>query len=464
MTNQLFESLRQTEFSRLDAENHAYLDYTGSGLYGQSQIEAHMQILQTQVMGNPHSQNPTSLLATEYVETARQRILQFFNADPDEYEVIFTSNASGALKLVGESYPFMPGSRYVLLADNHNSVNGIREFAQSHRAQVKYIPLNDALCVDDIEPYLKSPDTGKPNLFAFPAQSNFSGVKHPLEWIEVAKSHGYDVLLDAAAYAPTNRLDLRIVKPHFVTISFYKMFGYPTGIGALIAERRILHKLQRPWFAGGTVRFVSAQNQVHHLHLTGEAFEDGTLNFLSIAAVPIGLDFLDQVGMDTLNEHVMTLTQMLLDGLLPLRHSNGQAMIDLYGIPTTANRGGTVTFNIITPGGATVDSAVVEAKANKAKISLRTGCFCNPGASETAFHYGAVEAYECFEDITYEEFTIQQFATCMNDMPAGAVRVSVGIASNESDVRRLIQFVESFRDMEPQPTAKTLPSSVNSSA
>ena len=57
-------------------------------------------------LGNPHSHNPTSLASTELVEEARDAVLAFFNADPDEYDVVFTANASGALKLVGESYPF----------------------------------------------------------------------------------------------------------------------------------------------------------------------------------------------------------------------------------------------------------------------------------------------------------------------------------------------------------------------
>ena len=66
-------------------------------------------------------------------------------------------------------------------------------------------------------------------LFAFPAQSNFSGVQHPLSLVATAEQLGWHVLLDAAAYVPTNRLDLQSVRPHFVTVSFYKMFGHPTG-------------------------------------------------------------------------------------------------------------------------------------------------------------------------------------------------------------------------------------------
>src|SRR5437764_540954 len=122
--------LRAAEYARLDAQKHVYLDYTGGGLYADKQLRDHMELLRQHVFGNPHSSNPTSQAMTELVERTRSYILDFYNADPAEYAAIFTLNASGALKLVGESYPFAPNDRYALTFDNHNSVNGIREFAR----------------------------------------------------------------------------------------------------------------------------------------------------------------------------------------------------------------------------------------------------------------------------------------------------------------------------------------------
>src|SRR5213075_2996322 len=98
---------------------------------------------------------------------------------------------------------------------------------------------------------------GGNNLFAYPAQSNFSGVQHPLEWIAQAQAKGWDVLLDAAAFTATNRLDLSRWKPDFVVQSFYKLFGYPTGVGCLLARKTALAKLRRPWFSGGTITLSS---------------------------------------------------------------------------------------------------------------------------------------------------------------------------------------------------------------
>jgi molybdenum cofactor sulfurtransferase len=236
-----------------------------------------------------------------------------------------------------------------------------------------------------------------------------------------------------------------------VTLSFYKMFGFPTGVGALIARREALQKLQRPWFAGGTVRFVSAQNRLHLLQTSGEAFEDGTLNYLSIAAVVTGLDFLDSVGIDRIHDHVHSLTGWLLDELHKLRHSNGNPIVQLYGPTVNDRRGGTLSFNILDPNGTEVDSKAIEQRANAQNISLRTGCFCNPGAAEAAFRYNQVESYQCFYDVLPAGFTLQQFSACMRGMPVGAVRLSVGIATNQADVEKAVALLKSFTDCDPMP-------------
>ena len=135
------DALRAREYARLDDLGQIYLDYTGGGLYAESQLREHFDLLRRHVFGNPHSLNPTSRAMTELVERARTSVLEFFQASPDEYAVIFTSNASHALKLVGEAYSFQPGGQFLLLFDNHNSVNGIREFARARGASFTYLPV-----------------------------------------------------------------------------------------------------------------------------------------------------------------------------------------------------------------------------------------------------------------------------------------------------------------------------------
>ena len=146
----LLDRLRATEYSYLDAGGHVYLDYTGAGLPAQAQLTAHAERLRGGCFGNPHSENPASAASTELIERARLAVLAHFRAAPEEYAVIFTPNATGACRLVGEAYPFGPRTRLVLTQDNHNSVNGIREFARSRGAITQYVPFcSPELRIDD---------------------------------------------------------------------------------------------------------------------------------------------------------------------------------------------------------------------------------------------------------------------------------------------------------------------------
>ena len=444
------DALRAQEYARLDELGQVYLDYTGGGQYASSQLKQQFDLLDESVFGNPHSINPSSLAMTERVEQARRYVLEFFNARPEEFLAIFTSNASGALKLLGESYPFAPGGRYLLTYDNHNSVNGIREFAAAKGARVTYVPvLAGEMRIDaaTLRSQLQDLDPAKNNLFAYPAQSNFSGVKHPLEFIEEAHERGWDVLLDAAAYVPTNPLDLAQYRPDFLAISFYKMFGFPTGVGVLIARRDKLTKLRRPWFAGGTIAIASVQANAHSM-AEGEArFEDGTINYLSFPAVEFGLRHLHAVGMETIQRRVAILTGWLLETMRTLVHRNGKPLVTIHGPNDVQDRGGTIAFNVLDPDGDSVDIRLIESMAHDAGISLRTGCFCNPGAGEVAFHVSRAEIERFFEEgasYTFDQLRAGFMENFGRDI--GAVRVSVGLVTNFADVQTFIEFLSGFLD------------------
>jgi selenocysteine lyase/cysteine desulfurase len=438
------DALRAGEYARLDATGQVYLDYTGGGLYAAGQLAEHHALLAAHVYGNPHSHNPTSQAMTCLIDDARRYVLEYFNAPPGEYTVIFTSNASGALKLVGEAYPFEPGGHYLLTFDNHNSVNGIREFARRKGAPFTYVPVvapELRIDMDALRRGLAQGEPGKPKLFAYPAQSNFSGVQHPLDLIEVAHAQGWDVLVDAAAFAPSNRLDLARWRPDFVPLSFYKMFGYPTGIGALLARRAALDKLRRPWYAGGTITISSVQGDGYYL-VPGEAgFEDGTVNYLNIPAVEIGLRHLAAVGIDVIHDRVMALTGWLLDNLSSLHHATGQPLVKIHGPRTLEARGGTVTMSFYDRDGRAIDDRRIEELANHRCISLRTGCFCNPGAGEVAHGLGP-EIMRSFFDraaaLSFQELRREMGARFGRDV--SAVRISVGLASNFADVDAFVRF------------------------
>lgn len=437
------DALRAREFSRLDALDQVYLDYTGGSLYGESQLREHHALLRDGVLGNPHSTSPASDAATRLADRAREAVLAFVGASPAEYDVVFTANATAALRLVGEAYPFGPDSRLLLTTDNHNSVNGIREFARAAGAEVGYVPLRADLRVDDatLVDELDRGPSGR-RLLAYPAQSNYSGVRHPLRWIDEAHARGWDVLLDAAAYVPANRLDLGRRRPDFVSLSWYKVFGYPTGIGSLIARHEALAGLRRPWFAGGSIGVASvvlARNTWGEGHV---GFEDGTVDYLGLPGIEIGLRFTESVGIDAIHRRVQALTRRLLAGMTALRRPDGRPALRLYGPADAVERGGTIPFNVLDRRGEAVGFWDVEAAAAADRISIRTGCFCNPGASETARGITADDMARTFA--LGHQPSIAELQAILPGKALGAVRASVGVATTERDVDRLLAFLEAF--------------------
>ena len=420
----------------------AYLDFAGAALYGASQAAAFAERLTGAVYGNPHSAHAPSLASERDIETARSASLAFFDADPEIYDVCFTANTSAAIKLVAESYRFGAHRGLVLSADNHNSVNGMREFARTAGAPMATLPLDDALRLDDprarLAAFAGRHDGG---LFAFPAQSNFSGVKHPLDLVETAHELGLDVLIDAAGAGVAGGVSLRRHPADFLAFSFYKIFGLPTGVGALIAKREALTRLRRPWFAGGTVAFVSIEHDRHQMRSGHEAFEDGTPNFLNLAAIETGFAFLARIDQKCLQRRIDRQTAYFVSHAMAMKRRNGGPIVRIHGPTDSHERGGTVAFNVLRSDGSAEPYQTVEELAREAGIAIRGGCFCNPGAAERAFGFHNYDVASCLDKIG-ENFTIPGFQAQLGAAATvGALRLSVGLPTSLADIDRVLAIL-----------------------
>lgn len=434
--NPYLDTLRDNEFPAL-IDSAVYADWTGAALPPKSLIEKHLNLLTYKLLGNPHSHHAPSAFAMNLVQDARSAVLKFFNANPDEYEVIFTQNASNAILLM-QHYMFEAGE-LLLTSDNHNSVNGLREIAKRNGAVVRYSPINSDLSLNTefLTRALKYPRSVGNKLFCYPAKSNYSGTVHSLEWVSFAQENGWDVMLDAAAYLANNRLDLSEVKPDFVPVSFYKIFGYPTGIGCLIIKKEKYNRVNKKWFAGGTILLVSVMKDFYALENVGYArFEDGTVNFAGIPAVIYGLDFAQKLG--DLKPRVESLTSWLYDELSGMEH-NGNSVV-IY-----TNKGtDTVSFNI-KKGDEVVNSWLYEQYASENGVYVRTGCFCNPGVNEKLLGY-SIDSYENFYNsaIMPDQITIENLKEYSSGIPIGAVRASFGYANNFADVQRFAEVTKKY--------------------
>lgn len=174
--------------------------------------------------------------------------------------------------MIAENFVYNDGT-FAYLEDNHTSVLGMRECATN----VTTIPHRNAFEIFSSPKNCTLDLQGTNSLFVYPAQCNFSGTKYPLSWISKVQRgalNGYNKLsskhwfcmVDAAAFMATNFLDLSVYKPDFLCVSFYKIFGYPTGLGALIVKNTSAHVLRKRYFGGGTVLMAMSVEQTHVPH------------------------------------------------------------------------------------------------------------------------------------------------------------------------------------------------------
>jgi selenocysteine lyase/cysteine desulfurase len=183
-------------------------------------------------------------------------------------------------------------------------------------------------------------------------------------------------------------------------------------------------------------------------HSGHAGFEDGSVDYLGIPAVEVGLRHIERIGIDTIAQRVETLGSWLLDRLQRLEHPDGSSAIRVYGPATWDRRGGTIAFNFLRPDGRVVDERLVDIVAAEHNISLRTGCFCNPGAGEVAFSISKERLTQPFEECMILDDYIGRVG-----MPTGgAVRASLGIATNFADVFRFMAFATEFANRTDVPT------------
>ncbi len=149
--------------------------------------------------------------------------------------------------------------------------------------------------------------------------------------------------------------------------------------------------------------------------------------------------------MEVIHERVNILATWLMEELAALRHGNGKRVARIYGPLDGESRGGTVALNVYDPQGVHVDHRSVEERANSWGISLRTGCFCNPGAGELAMGLQRDEIVGCLVQ-SGNRMTVDEFRQCVDGKSTGAVRISFGVASTFADALTVLRFFQGFRE------------------
>lgn len=388
------------------------------------------------------------------VEQTRQKVLRLFGADPCQWDVVFTANATAAVKLVMECFAgHDEGFDYLYHCNAHTSLVGVREQARHSQCLAT---------AEEMEYWLEGgrllPDREamtRPVLFAYPAQSNMNGERLPLKWaarIRGSSQHENTyTLLDAAALVSTTPLDLSnyTTAPDFVTMSFYKIFGFPD-LGALIVRKASAHVLrQRKYFGGGTTEMIGCigtpwvERKESSVHVR---LEDGTIAIRSILALSCAIDTHTNLFDDLaqVSKHTGWLAKTLHDRLTGLKHANGMPVCHVYKAATSTygdsrSQGATVTFNVKKSDGSWRSGFEVGALLRANDIHVRTGSLCNPAGMASALGLSASDLRAAFDS----GFRCNQPGDDVRgDIPYGMIRATLGAMSTLRDVETLVDFVE----------------------
>ncbi|WYZ34875.1 hypothetical protein EsH8_I_001151 [Colletotrichum jinshuiense] len=470
--NSQVEAFRDREYPMLKGSlgncDSIYLDHAGSTLYPKSLIDRFSAVMMSNLLGNPHSASSPSQYTTSRIEDIRLRLLGFFNADPEEFDLVFVANATAGIKLVSEAFRALPdGFSFAYHEACHTSIMGVREEARR------------SICVKDSdvqgwfsgEPFFQ--DSGLSDshmLFSYTAQSHMDGRRYPLSWPALlrqstaASNMQVYTLLDAASLVATSPLDLSdsANAPDFTVLSLYKIFGFPD-LGALIVRKHAEPIFNyRRYFGGGTVDMVVCGKERWHSPKTmflHERLEDGTLPFHNILALDCALDVHAELfeSMACVASHTAFLTSRLYEGLSSLRHGNGQPLCTIYSLRVnddadSAGSGPLVSFNIHNSAGAWVSLYEFEKMATLKNLCIRTGGVCSPGGIASALDLDPWEMRRNFSS----GFRCGTEQDIIAGKPTGVIRASLGAMSTLSDVEFLVAFVDEFY-REEAPSVKADP-------
>lgn len=487
---------RRTEQRRV-----VYADYAGCPPASPRLLRACLKDLEVRmtrdgVVRNPHSERRGSVAGcsesvqgqpsgTASLDDLRERTLRYCGASREEYVCVITSGATAGCRLVGEAYfgghrgrqqggqdgatgPSRRGvdrddDEFAFLVDNHTSVVGIQGIAD---VQARSVEVADLFRGEHA-----SGRRGR-KLFAFPGESNFSGARYSLEAVDHWQARGYRVLLDAAKSCASRPPDLGRYKPDFVVLSYYKLFGYPSGLGALLMRHDAAKELEAQaygYYGGGTVAYVVPERGRHFRRKRlPYGFEHGTPSYLGVPQALVGFSWLErEFGHgESIDVRAVRVATDLARRLLQLVHGNGRPVCAVYGSWSDVLRNGrweekvrtyqgpVVAFNVMDHNGRVVGCRDVERAAEMRGIVLRSGSLCNSGGLRMALGLSVDEIVEVWRQVVVmaDGEEVDPSPSCDDGIvlpdgtPTGVLRASFGYASTMEDAGYIADFVsETFQ-------------------
>lgn len=248
-------------------------------------------------------------------EGTRDKVQKFINAKHRE-EIIFTSGATESLNLIVNGFfdNVMEAGDEILISDSEHASNVLPWFrlAQKRGAIIKYVQLDETFHVT-LEAVKRS-ITPKTKVIALAEITNVVGDIRPIKEItDFAHKNNIFVVVDGAQSVPHKKCDVQDSDVDFLAFSAHKLCG-PTGVGVLYGKRELLESVIPVNFGGGMNESFDSEKEVFLKELPTR-LEAGTPNIAGVIGLGAAIEYLEQVGMDNIFYHEISLKKYLVEGL-----------------------------------------------------------------------------------------------------------------------------------------------------
>jgi len=300
-------------------------------------------------------------LATDKFEETRNTIQAFIGAKHN-HEIIFTKGTTDSINLVASGFRTLlnKGDEIIISEmEHHSNIVPWQMCCEQSGAKLKVIPLldNGSLDINEFDNLLSE----NTKLVSVTHISNALGTINDIETI-IAKAHnfGAKVMIDGAQAASHIALDMQKLDADFYCFSAHKMFG-PTGVGVLYGKEDSLNALP-PYQGGGEMIKEVSFSGTTYAELPHK-FEAGTPNIAGVIAFKSAIDFITELGVETIAKYEDELLQYATSEILKIEG------VKIFG--TTKNKSGIISFNI--DGLHPYDIGMI---VDKMGVAIRTGHHC----------------------------------------------------------------------------------------
>ncbi len=390
-----FQDYRK-DFDILNSSDYIYFDNAATSQRPRQVLEAVSNFYKTANANPLRGLYDWSVAATDAYENARKTVADFIGASGSE-EIIFTRNTTESLNLVAYSYGLEnvhEGDEIVVsVMEHHSNLLPWQMVAKKNGAKLVFLEPDEEGVISKEE--YESKITDKTRIVAIGHVSNVMGVTNPVKEIaDYAHSKGAIVVVDGAQSTPHMPVDVKELGADFFALSGHKMLA-PMGIGALYGRMELLENMQ-PFLTGGEMIEYVTRTEATYAEVPHK-FEAGTVNAGDAVGLAAAIEYLKNVGFDTIREQEEKLTALLLDGLSKMPY------IKVFGSKDYRKHCGIVTFTM--DGVHPHDMASV---LNDDHVCIRAGHHCAQplmqfiGAGSTArasvYFYNTEEEVKAFLD------------------------------------------------------------------